>query len=217
MYFCYVDESGDCGTFDSSNPDQTGSPYFILVGLIVDSSKWKVGLDVLKAYRKKIAREAYLAYDVEFHCADMIDPHKIKAYSSISVPDRWKVIKEYAGIIGSHKPFSIIAVVLDKRKSLLTAADYLTTAITKLYQVFDEFLKPENKHGIVLFDRANEKYVTTHVRRLLGTGASGISVPGIKIARIIEDPVFRISTDSMFIQSADVIAYTLQPTQYRRR
>ena len=66
----------------------------------------------------------------------------------------------------------------------------------------------------MLFDRANEKHVNTHVRKLLGTGASGESIPGIRIGWVIEDPIFRISSDSMFIQSADVIAYTLKEKEF---
>lgn len=214
MYFCYVDESGDCGKYDASIPDKTGSPYFILCGLIVDSSKWKIALGVLKSFRKQLARESYLPYDVEFHCAEMIDPHKIKEYSAISVPDRWKLIERYAETIGQYSAFSIISVVIDKRKSRVDPASYLTTAVTKLYQAFDEFLKNEKRYGLLFFDRANEKHINTHVRKLLGTGASGETVPDVRIGWVIEDPIFRVSSDSIFIQSADVIAYTLKEKDF---
>lgn len=210
MYFCYVDESGDCGQFDANNPQNSGSAYFILVGLIVASAKWKLSLDILKSFRKQLARESYLPYNIEFHCADMIDPHKTKAFTSISVPDRWKLIERYAALIGNQASFSVVTVVIDKVKSKLMQADYLTAAITKLYQAFDEFLKIEKESGLLFFDRANEKHINTHVRKLLGTGASGETILHANIDRIIEDPIFRVSSDSMFIQSADVVAYTLK-------
>jgi hypothetical protein len=209
-----VDESGDCGAFDPEKPEKSGSPYFIFSGLVISSDKWKLSLDLLKAFRKKIAREAILPYSIEFHCAEMIDPHKIKEFTSISVPDRWKTIEEYAEVIGSFKEFSIIAVVIDKKLSHLQPSEYLTTCITKLYQAFDEFLKPLKQNGMVFFDRANEKVVTTHSRKLLGTGASHEILPGIRVAWIIEDPIFRISVDSMFIQSADVITYALKEKEF---
>jgi hypothetical protein len=209
-----VDESGDCGAFYPDKPGNSGSPYFIFSGLIVPSDKWKVSLDLLKAFRRKIAREAFLPYDVEFHCAEMIDPHKIKEFRTISVPDRWKLIEEYAETIGSFKNFSIISVVIDKVKSPLQATEYLTACVTKLYQAFDELLRAKEQNGIVFFDRANEKNVNTHVRKLLGTGASGESIPGVRIGWVIEDPIFRVSHDSIFIQSADVIAYTLKEKEF---
>src|SRR5215204_2265849 len=106
MYLCYVDESGDCGAYDPNKPGNTGSPYFIIAGLAVHSSKWRFSLETLKRFRKEIARQAYLKYDVEFHCAEMIDPRKIAAYRSISVPDRWKLIEEYAEVIGQNKAFN---------------------------------------------------------------------------------------------------------------
>lgn len=214
MYFCYVDESGDCGSFDPQRPDKSGSPYFILSAIMVPSDKWKVSLDVLKNYRKKIAAQAYLPYDIEFHCAEMIDPHKIKEFTQISVKDRWMLIEGFAETIGQHKPFSIITVVIDKIKSTLNPSEYLTTVITKLYQAFDHFLKIGKQNGIVLFDRANEKVIHTHVRKLLGTGSSGVTIPGVRIGWVIEDPIFRVSADSIFIQAADVIAYTLKEQEF---
>ena len=46
------------------------------------------------------------------------------------------------------------------------------------------------------------------------TGASGETVPDIRIGWVIEDPIFRVSSDSIFIQSADVIAYTLKEKDF---
>ena len=214
MYFCYVDESGDCGMYDPAKPKETGSAFFILAGIIVAANKWKITLGTLKAFRKKIANEGYLPYDVEFHCAEMIDPHKEKAYTSISIPERWKLMEEFAETIGQNCTFSILTVVIDKTKSKLKPEDYLTSSITKLYQAFDEFLKAKETNGILFFDRANENTINTHVRKLLGTGASGVSIPDIRIGWVIEDPIFRISSDSMFIQSADLAAYTLKEKEF---
>lgn len=104
--------------------------------------------------------------------------------------------------------------MIDKTKTELEPSDYLSTAVTELYQAFDEFLKEKKQNGIVFFDRASEKNINTHVRKLLGTGASGEKVPDVRIGWVIEDPIFRISTDSMFIQSSDVVAYTLKEMEF---
>lgn len=214
MYFCYVDESGDCGAYDASRPDKTGSKYFILSALIVPANKWKISLDTLKAFRKKIAREGFLNYDVEFHCAEMIDPHKVLAFTEISVKDRWGLIEKYAEVVGQNTAFKVLGVVIDKSTSSLTPDQYLTTCITKLYQAFDEFLKGAQTNGMVFFDRASEKNINTHVRKLLGTGASGETITGARIGWVLEDPIFRISSDSIFIQTVDMIAYTLKEKEF---
>lgn len=211
MYFCYVDESGDSGRHDPNDPEHTGSAYFILSGLIVRDTHWKTTLDSLKSFRKHLAQQAYLRYDVEFHCADLIDVHKVKEYSQISVPDRWKLIDRFAEVIGSLAQCRLISVVINKVQSVLNPEDYATTAITKLYQAFDEFLKTQDdQHGVVFFDRANEQMINAHVRKLLRTGASGQTIPNVTIGWIIEDPIFRVSHESMFIQAADVCTYTLK-------
>lgn len=213
MYFCYVDESGDAGAYEAGKQN-TGSPYFILVGLVIHNNRWKVALDTLKGFRKEIARQAYLPYDIEFHCAELIDPRKIKEYTQISIPDRWRLINRYATTIGQHTAFKIMGVVIDKSKSNLTPEQYGTEAITKLYQAFDEFLRSEQTNGLVFIDRTNEKHINTHVRKLLGTGASGETIPDARIGWVIEDPIFRASKDSMFIQSTDVVAYTLKEMEF---
>jgi hypothetical protein len=214
MYFCYVDESGDPGSYDSEKPEKTGTKYFILSGIIVSAARWRISLDTLKSFRKKIAREGYLPYDIEFHCAEMIDPHKIKEFTNISVKDRWALIEAFAEIIGNQAGFSLLTIVLDKTQTKLRQDEYLTTSITKIYQAFDEFLKDKKEQGLILFDKANEKNITTHVRKLLGTGASGETVPEVRIGWVVEDPIFRVSSDSFFVQSADLVAYTLKEQEF---
>jgi hypothetical protein len=214
MYFCYVDESGDTGIHDPKTPETSGSPYFILAAILIHSNKWKTTLDIIKNFRKQLAAKAYIPYDTEFHCAELIDPRKISVFKQISVAERWDLIRQFAETIGIKANFKIIAVVIDKKNSTLSPENYLTSSITKLYQAYDELLRIEKENGIVLFDRANEKAATTHVRRLMGTGSSGQSIPGIHIGGVIEDPIYRISTDSAFIQAADVVAYTLKEHEF---
>ncbi|NBR16150.1 MAG: DUF3800 domain-containing protein [Flavobacteriales bacterium] len=214
MYFLYVDESGDCGAYDSSKPDRTGTKYFIMSGILVHVDKWKISLDLLKAFRRKIARDGYLAYDVEFHCSELIDPHKVQAYTSISVKDRWRILEEFATVIGDNQAFKIINVVIDKSNTDLQPNEFITSSISELYSAFDEFLKNEKTRGLVFLDRANEKVVNTHVRKLLGTGVSYEQKHYKRIGWIIEDPIFRISSDSMFIQAADTIAYCLKEHEF---
>ena len=86
MYFCYVDESGDCGSYDATKPEKTGSAFFILAAIIVAANKWKVSLGTLKAFRKKIAREGYLPYHIEFHCAEMM--MELFEHKKTPVPNR---------------------------------------------------------------------------------------------------------------------------------
>jgi hypothetical protein len=214
MYFCYTDESGDAGEFDPKKGDKTGSPYLIYTGIIIRDVQWKQTLNIQKNFRKKIAKEGYLDYDKEFHCAEMIDVHKNMVYASISVPDRWKLIEEYGHTIGKVADFKVIAVVLDKRKTKLEQSDYTVEIITKLYQAYDHFLNSKREHGIMLFDRANDRKISTHVRKLLGTGVSDQSSGVARLNWIVEDPFYKVSSDSMFIQSADLTAYTIKEQEF---
>jgi hypothetical protein len=66
--------------------------------------------------------------------------------------------------------------------------------------VDDEFLRREQTNDMILFDRSNEHQINTHVGRLLGTEAGGEIVDGVRIREVIENPIFRVSADSMFLQ-----------------
>jgi len=105
-------------------------------------------------------------------------------------------------------------VVLDKQKSTINPKDYTTEIVTKIYQAYNHFLTDKQEFGVVFFDRANEKKISTHVRKLTGTGVSdqGSGIEPIKW--ILEDPIYKVSTDSMFVQSADLVAYTLKEQEF---
>lgn len=212
MYFCYIDESGDTGAFDIRKPENSGSAYFILSGLIVPAKNWKESLNLLKSFRKKIASQGYLKYDTEFHCSELIDPHKIKEYTTVSIKERWWLIEEFASTIGGYGPFSIITVVIDKTVSKMQPSNYLHECMKQMYLAFDEFLKEKEANGMLFFDRASERSVTTFARKLMNIGND--TIPGVRIGWIIEDPIFRISSDSIFIQAADVIAYCLKEKEF---
>jgi hypothetical protein len=169
----------------------------------------------LKSFRRKIAKEGVLKYDVEFHCSELIDPHKIKEYNQISVRDRWMLIDEFAQTIGNYGNFHLIAIVIDKKQTKLKPEDYHTTALTKLYQHFDFFLKNSKQFGIVFLDRTNERKLATHVRTLLQTGNTH-SKTDMPLHWILEDPIFKNSADSIFIQAADVVAYSLKEQEFPR-
>ncbi|CAM4052233.1 Protein of unknown function [Pedobacter westerhofensis] len=216
MYFLYVDESGDAGKFDSSNLTKTGSPYLIYTGLVVHDAQWNQTLNTIKNFRKKIAKESFVSYNQEFHCAEMIDPRKIGAFTQISVPDRWKLIEEYCDLIGKVVKSSIIAAVLNKETSLLKPEEYTIAMITKLYQSFNHFLLQKKERGLVFFDRANERKISSHVRKLLGTNVTDRPLEIEQIDCILEDPVYKASSDSMLIQSADVVAYTVKEKEFPR-
>lgn len=146
----------------------------------------------------------------------MVDPHSNTVYKQISVPERWKLIEDFGHVIGVQAEFKIIAVILDKQKSKLQPVNYITEIVTKLYQAYEHFLKSQKEWGIMLFDRANEKKISTHVRKLLGTGVSDQSSDTAPINWIIEDPFYKVSSESMFVQAADLAAYTFKEQEFPR-
>jgi len=45
-----------------------------------------------------------------------LDPHVVKTLTQISVPESWKLIEEFADIIGSNGAFNPVRGLIDKTK-----------------------------------------------------------------------------------------------------
>ena len=68
----------------------------------------------MKAFRKKIAREGFLAYDVEFHCAEMIGSAQSKSIYSTNCMWKRKFIEEFADNAGLNKTINMVTELFDK-------------------------------------------------------------------------------------------------------
>lgn len=210
MYILYVDESGDTGHFhpDSSN---TGTPYFILAGLIISVEKWHDSLILLKNSRTLIAKNYHFPYVEEIHCSELINRNK-KAYNQISKKDSWDIIYDFSRAISNIPEAHILTAVIDKKTSNINNEDYLKVVITDLYSQFQEFLDSKASYGIVVLDKVNNNKVSVIVRQIMETTGERKGVR--KINRIIEDPLLKDSAGSHFVQAADTIAYTLKESLF---
>ena len=78
-------------------------------------------------------------------------------------------------------------------------------------------LQPSS-HALVIFDKGKEQQITKLSRRLsvfnyipsqFGSWPGGAKAKNIATDRVIEDPVFRDSRDSYFLQLIDFVAFSL--------
>jgi len=178
----YVDESGDIGL--------TGSPtrYFVLTGLVLHELRWRQTLDELIAFR----REQKTAFGL-----------KLREEIHASMPD-----------------LSLICVVVDKANKPATY-DVFDAAWKALIQRFENTLAHRNfpgprnpdDMGMLFPDRSDEKKLNALLRRMRAFNpvpsqpSSGYR--NLQIRTIIEDPNYRDSSHSYFIQSVDVTAFLL--------
>jgi hypothetical protein len=225
MYLIFVDESGDTGLIDSP------SRYFILSGIVVHELTWRPALDQLVTFRKTLKAKYGMPIREEIHAGDLIrHPSHLQFVPRHHRP---AILREFADEIASVKAINIINVVIDKQNKPANC-DVFNIAWTTLIQRFENtmaynnFPEPRNKEerGMLFADQTDEKKLTSLIRRMQTFN----TIPhnqyynrGFKmqpLVNVIDDPNFRDSRTSLFIQASDTVAYLLRqyldPNSYMR-
>ncbi len=214
MYLMYVDESGDTGI--------TGSPtrFFTLTGIVVHELRWNEYLDRLVIFRQRMRGAFGLLLRDEIHAAHFIN--KPGALARIRRNDRLSILRFFANELCSMADLSIINIVVDK-EGKPPDFDVLGHAWVALIQRFSNTMSHRNfpgsanpdDRGLVLPDMSEVKKITGTLRRMRrynpvpNQGVYGAGYRNITISTMVEDPCFKDSRDSYFIQAADLAAFLL--------
>jgi Protein of unknown function (DUF3800) len=227
MYLMYVDESGDCG-LNNSRTD-----YFILTGLVVHESRWQASLTQLIQFRKTMRQLYGLKLREELHTYQFLN--KPGDFQRIRKNDRLTIIRNFADELAKMQHLNLINIVVDKTNKH-SDYDVFENAWKALIQRFENTLFLQNfpnstlglnEHGLILPDNTDGKKLTQLLRKMrqfnpvptrfdLGGGYQNL-----RLNCIIEDPYFKDSRHSYFIQATDMSAYLLcqflKPSSYMKK
>lgn len=222
MYLMYVDESGD--------PGLVGSPsrYFVLSGLVLHERSWMPTLDSLIAFRRGIRDHFGLKLREEIHGAPFI--RGTASLSAIPKHNRLAILRHFADELAALPDLNVINVVVDKQGKA-PGYDAYEKAWQALIQRFENtigfrnFRGPANpdERGMIFVDGAPQKQLTQLLRKMRRHNPVPSQMGGfrpLQLRRIVEDPVYRDSRQSLMIQSADLCAFLLYqrlaPNAYMR-
>ena len=226
MFLMYVDESGDCGI------ENTPSRYFVLTGIVIHELRWKRYLNEILKFRRRIRESFGLKLREEIHAARLIT--KPGNLVRIKRNDRLTIIRWFTGLIASFDDINVLNVVIDK-KSKPKDFDVFGMAWKTLIQRFENTLSNRNfrgpvnadDRGLVIPDHTDDKKLKKLMRKLRrynpipNRRELGHGYRDLPIKQIIEDPIFRDSEDSYFIQAADLAAYLcyqhFEPNSYMKK
>jgi len=226
VYLMYVDESGDTGLCDSP------TRYYALTGLVVHELRWQTCLDQIIAFRRRMRDKFGLKLREELHAAALIN--RPGPLVRIKRNDRLTIIREFADELASMTDVNLINVKVDKEDKT-DGYDAFGAAWKALIQRFENtmshrnFAGPANadERGILFPDHTDDKKLERLLRQMrrynpvpnrpeYGTGYRNLA-----LANIIEDPSFRESAHSYFIQAVDLCAFLLyqrlEPCGYMRK
>lgn len=216
MYFFYIDESG--------NPGRT--KLYSAIG--IPSSTWHSALNVMVSARRMLQSVYGISPRKEFHATKLMngrgnysDTHKL------SENEQLIIVKYLFGLLAGIPGVKILNAYGPDHKAMLSL-EYLLNRINTL-------MESEKDDAKLFFDEGNEKKIKTLTRRMrrynpipsaspngwgkdeMYTSQYGYSYKNMPAIHILEDPDFRESSDSYFIQMADLVAYSIyrkeEPTE----
>jgi hypothetical protein len=229
LFFMYVDESGDYGI------ERSPTSKVVLTGLVVHESQWRNCLTRIVKYRQASMSAFGLPVRKEVHAAEFL--FKPGPDASIAKHDRLKIIRDFADLLASMADLVAINVVVSK-VSKRTSQEVFEIAWTTLIQRFENTLRRCNfpgshaagsagAYGMIFPDNTDNKRLRALMRKMrhynpvphmIGVGVGARDMP---LLHVVEDPNFRTSGDSFFVQAADLIAFLLYqqecPSSYMKK
>jgi hypothetical protein len=226
MHLMYVDGSGDPGLQNSP------TRYFVLSGVVVHELRWQPCLDQMVAFRRRMRAAFGLKLREEIHAAAMINrPGRL-----VRIPrnDRLTILRGLTDELATMPDISIINVIVDK-KGKEPDCDIFAIAWKVLLQRYENTISNHNfpgpsnpdERGIVFADHTDDKKLVQLLRQMRkynpvpNQPRFGIGYRDLQIRLLVEDPSFRDSRHSYYVQAADLVAFLLYqfccPSTYIRR
>lgn len=224
MYFAYVDESGDPGIYNAAQLKQSGGTrHYCLCGVLIPSESWTDYLAGAVEVRRELRRRFGFPVRRELHASELIHPRSNRTI--LSLGGRSRRVDLYRFALRSFTEVmpraQLISVNVDKlRFESLSAqqTDFEELAWRALLVRFQKVLVEEGEtQGLIFADETNEVKVRSQLRRMRRQSITpALFQDEVQETRlqILEDPVMRNSTQSYFVQFADLAAHALYRHRY---
>lgn len=197
MWFAYLDESKDDGGF------------YIYTALVTNGERWRSTFDKVKAFRRKLRDNYGIHMSQELHAWKFAAGKGQIADRPIRKPERAEIFREVMRFIAESKCFVVVS-------SCNANEQY---AFERLMNRINRTAESRKQNVLLFFDEGEEAEITRRIRRMRvhnpipsrfgGWGDTGSVVKSLPLANCVEDPVFKDSKASYFIQLADFCAYAL--------
>jgi hypothetical protein len=207
MFLSYFDESGDDGYPVYS------SELFILTSVYIHHSQWKINYEKIHQFRKELRNNYGLPVKQEFHTKEFItnkDPYHDK-YSDIN---RREILFRFFELL-PKLDIKIISVAIDKKKINRPIYDVLEKALTYNVQRIENdlnYLGSDAKFIIITDEgRVSKMRKTTRAIQKINFIPSLYNYSSYRqeIKNLIEDPLPKASSESYFIQLADMLSFVI--------
>ena len=181
MHLIYIDDSGD-------------EELSIFSALTIRADKWNSCLKEIKNFRRDIQTSDGISVYTEFHAWKFVSGRGKIADSVVPKGRRCQIFKQTLQKVAMLPGIRLFNTVFPTK-----ASDY---AYEALLRGINRTLQRWDSHAILICDEGKETIYTRLVRRMQTSENDAID-------RILEDPFFKQSDQSYFIQLSDFCAYAL--------
>lgn len=197
MWFAYIDESKEPGKF------------YAYTALVTTGDRWAATFEKVKAFRQQLRRDhgIFLAY--ELHAWKFVPGRGRPADRAILKDERAEVFRKVLQFIVDSQSFVVVGSVSRNQ-------DY---ALQRLVQRIQNTAEKRGERALLFFDNGEEVATTRMMRKMRyhnpiasKRGAwtdTGRRIKNLPMTHILEDPIFKDSASSFFIQLVDFCAYAL--------
>ena len=197
MYLVYIDESYD-------------EEYFAYSALFVPAFEWREVFNEIYKWRYELFERYGIETEYELHSTKFVrgegEPRKI-----FDKHKRAQMFNSFFKVFDNTAGLSVINGISFKHKRH-ALFEYMLNRI-------DRALTEKNAYGILICDEGDEKKLVSIQRRMrinnhIQYQANTDEITIVSLNRIIEDPLFKTSDSSFFIQITDMMAYALLRSEH---
>jgi Protein of unknown function (DUF3800) len=202
MFIFYLDESYD-------------SNVFVLTAVRLKSERFREAFEMTKQFRRSLGAKYGLYVSKEIHTTEFVRGNGKYGPKDIGKFQRTQIVREILKFITSIPEIEIINVRI---KVPDCPVDPHLRAFERLLNRIQASLGEHKTEGLLILDEGKEGMLRRIARQMtainyipskFGAWDDGNQSKNVPVSRLVEDPLFKASHGSYFLQFADVIAYSL--------
>ncbi len=205
MFFAYFDESGDTGMANS--PTAT----FALSAILVDDTDWLSALDQTIAFRRYLRDNFRIGPRAELKAAWLIHNKGDIRASGLTYPARLAAYRAAMRFQRKAGVFRVFTVLIVKTRITKLPADVREIAWRYAIQRLERFGTSAKDNLHILPDEGHGEFIRKKIRLMRRFNRVPSAYGGSTLERnaenIVEDSSDRRSSESYFVQLADLNAY----------
>ena len=197
MHLVYIDESYD-------------ETHYAYSAMFVPAFQWNTYFDHMLRWRREWHQKYQIPLDYELHATKLVGGRG-EFPGDRDKTFRAKLFHEAIGRIEAIDGLKVINAIAKDKKQYMRLFEWMLNRINRTLEASSSF-------GVLICDEGNEGKLTSIVRKMKKENLvpDKVSYYGVNnqsrnlpLEKIIEDPLFKTSKSSYFIQLADLLAFAL--------